>query len=222
MADLEKLEKDVSELKAEVHEMKETNIKLGNKIRNINEQLSNTFSIVFQRLRDLEKEVQNKNKAPISNMTSEKDISIPKPTEQLEKIETKRKIVKETTKRNIHQCNQCNFKGKNNVTLNKHMNTKHGDSESHQKRTKSVNDLNCVMCEEKFRYKNDLEEHINGHLEEIKEVDIDSLKIGHDLYECTMCSFESGHNDTIKEHLIKHVLSPKSTEKKDNNKKDDF
>ena len=37
MADLEKLEKDVSELKAEVHEMKETNIKL-----------SNTFSIVLK------------------------------------------------------------------------------------------------------------------------------------------------------------------------------
>ena len=37
MADLEKLEKDVSELKAEVHEMKETNI-----------MLSNTFSIVLK------------------------------------------------------------------------------------------------------------------------------------------------------------------------------
>ena len=150
-------------------------------------------------------------------MTSEKDISI-SISEPLKKMKTKGKIVKETTKQNIEKCNQC----KKKVTLNKHMNTKHGDSESHQERTKSVNDLNCVMCEEKFRYKNDLEEHINGHLEEIKEVDIDSLKIGHDLYECTMCSFESGHNDTIKEHLIKHVLSPKSTEKKDNNKKDDF
>ena len=68
------------------------------------------------------------------------------------------------------------------------------------------------MCEEKFRYKNDFEEHISEHLEEINEVEIDSLKSGHDLYECTMCSFESGHNDSIREHLIKPVLSPKSTE----------
>ena len=112
MADLEKLKKNVSELKAEVHEMKETNIKLGNKIRNVNEQLSNTFSIVFKRLRDLEKEVQDQNKAAISDMTSEKDIAISKPIEPLEKIDTKGKIVKETRKQNIHQCNQCNFKTK--------------------------------------------------------------------------------------------------------------
>ena len=78
--------------------MKETNINLGNKIRNINEQLSNTFSIFFKRLRDLEKEVQDKNKASITDMTSEKDISISKPTEPLKKMKTKGKIVKETPK----------------------------------------------------------------------------------------------------------------------------
>ena len=81
------------------------------------------------------------------------------------------------------------------------------------KKKENVNELNCIFCE------NYLEEHISDHLEEIKEINIESLKSGHDIYECTMCSFESGHNDSIREHLIKHVLS-KSSEKKDDFGKD--
>ena len=56
MANLEKFQREVGELKSAIHEIKETNKKLDHKIRNINEQLSNTFSIVFKRLMDLEKE----------------------------------------------------------------------------------------------------------------------------------------------------------------------
>ena len=170
---------------------------------------------------DLEREVeyQNEKKAAMRDMSSETEIILSKPTSPLKGMKTKNKIVKDTTtKPDLYKCNQCNFKGKNKVTLNKHMNTKHGDSEKKE----NVNELNCIFCEKKFVYKNYLEEHISEHLEEIKEINIESLKSGHDIYECTMCSFESGHNDSIKEHLIKHVLSPKSTEKKDNNKKDDI
>ena len=45
-------------------------------------------------------------------------------------------------------------------------------------------------------------------------MDIDHLKIGLDLYECTLCSFESGQSDSIREHLIEHVLASRSTGKK--------
>ena len=34
---------------------------------------------------------------------------------------------------------------------------------------------------------------------------LESLTNGHDLFECNLCSFESGHEDSVKEHLIEHV-----------------
>ena len=60
MANIEKLEKEVGELKSAILEIKKTKKKLDHKIRNINEQLSNTFSIVFKRLMDLEKKIYTK------------------------------------------------------------------------------------------------------------------------------------------------------------------
>ena len=30
---------------------------------------------------------------------------------------------------------------------------------------------------------------------------------GHDLFECNLCSFESGHEDSVKEHISAHVNS---------------
>ena len=29
------------------------------------------------------------------------------------------------------------------------------------------------------------------------------------MFDCNICSFESGHQDSVKEHLIQHVNSPK-------------
>ena len=36
-------------------------------------------------------------------------------------------------------------------------------------------------------------------------MDITTLTNGHDLFECNLCSFESGLGDSIREHLIDHV-----------------
>ena len=46
-------------------------------------------------------------------------------------------------------------------------------------------------------------------------MNIESLTNGHDLFECNLCSFESGHEDSVKEHLIQHVNPPKVCEKTD-------
>ena len=44
-------------------------------------------------------------------------------------------------------------------------------------------------------------------------MDIASLTNVHDVFECNLCSFESGHEDSVKEHMIEHVNSPpKKTE----------
>ena len=50
-----------------------------------------------------------------------------------------------------------------------------------------------------------LRKHIDEHIEKIEGLDIASLTKGHDLFECNLCSFESGHKDSIREHLISHV-----------------
>ena len=46
-----------------------------------------------------------------------------------------------------------------------------------------------------------------------ENIDVASLTNGHDVFECNLCSFESGHEDSVKEHMIEHVNSPpKKTE----------
>ena len=114
MTNIGKLEVEVGELKSAIHENKETNKKLDHKIRNINEQLSNTFSIVLKQLMDLEKENIYKKEAALNDTRLETDNIILKSMVQLDTTKTKKKLVQEAnTKKHKYQCNQCNFKGKN-------------------------------------------------------------------------------------------------------------
>ena len=157
----------------------------------------------------------NEKEAALNDISSATENVTPEPVVPLEEIKTKKKIVKKTsTKHHTYKCNQCNFKGNNQITVNKHMNKKHDQVKTHQDGKKDVVEFECSLCEEKFSDIKDLEVHTSEHLEDIKEMDIDSLKSGHDIYECTLCPFESGHNDNIREHLVEHVLASKSNEKK--------
>ena len=36
-------------------------------------------------------------------------------------------------------------------------------------------------------------------------MDIASITNGHNLFECNLCGFDSGHGDSIREHMIDHV-----------------
>ena len=52
---------------------------------------------------------------------------------QLDKTKTKQKLVQEAnTKQHKYQCNQCIFKGKNQVPLNKHMNANYNEVKTPQ------------------------------------------------------------------------------------------
>ena len=165
MENLEKIENEVAELKSEVHSMKERNNMLEKKIRNINEQLSNTFSIVFKRLIDLERQNLNEKENALNDISSATENVTPEPVVPLEEIKTKKKIVKKTsTKHHTYKCNQCNFKGNNQITVNKHMNKKHDQVKTHQDGKKYVLDFECSSCEEKFSNIKDLEEHISENL----------------------------------------------------------
>ena len=97
--------------------------------------------------------------------------------------------------------------------MNKHINTNKDKVKPPKEKKKKVAVSRCSLCEEKFKCINDLKEHITEHLDDIKEIDIDHLKSDHEIYEGTLCLFESGHCDRIREHTIAHILESKPTEK---------
>ena len=108
------------------------------------------------------------------------------------------------------QCQHCSYECQNNVNLQKHANTKHAGMG-----TGSKDDYiryKCALCEDRLDTSKEYEQHIAEHIEEIEEMDIESLTNAHDLFEC---SFESRHEDSIREHLIEHVNHPNYSETTD-------
>ena len=87
------------------------------------------------------------------------------------------------------------------------MNTKHHVNESNSKGTEKA--IECILCEEKFNSVNKFQEHISEHLEEIDVIDIETRTNDEDMFKCDMCSFESGLENSIRDHLIEHVMVPK-------------
>ena len=98
------------------------------------------------------------------------------------------------------KCQQCDFVCSKNETLMKHTNTKHGD-----KTKTDMSKSKCSICDDKFETKADFQKHKEEHMEEIEGLDISTLTNGHDLFECNLCSFESGYGDSIREHLVDHL-----------------
>ena len=104
------------------------------------------------------------------------------------------------------KCQECSYECQNHVTLQKHCNTKHAWMATVTKRV--AIDQECGLCEDKFSTSEDFNQHIAEHIEEIKNISIENLTNGHDLFECNMSSFEFGHEDSVKEHIIEHVNPP--------------
>ena len=107
-------------------------------------------------------------------------------------------------KNSFYECDTCDYKSTTTLTLTKHKNTKHV----------IVKQSECSMCEEKFDNYNEYTDHINDHLKEIEEINIEDLKSGHEVFECSLCKFESNDTDLIKNHLATHVLQTKKSSKK--------
>ena len=56
----------------------------------------------------------------------------------------------------------------------------------------------CSLCDDDFNTLKEFEEQ----KDEIKEIDVSTLTNGLELLERNLSSFESGHEDSIKEHLL--------------------
>ena len=96
--------------------------------------------------------------------------------------------------------------------MNKHINTKHG-----VKTVPKTSSFECSICEDKFKTESKFLKHKEEHMEEIEGLDISALTNGQEMFECNLCSFESGHEDSVKEHLINnlnHTKEPENHEKK--------
>ena len=107
----------MADLKCEIVEMNQANKRLENNISSENEQLTNTFSIVFERIKNLEKvfELQKVKDVVIDNISPEAEAG-------REQVQSNEKNQSQSI--TWHQCNMCDFKGKIQVTVKKHMNIK--------------------------------------------------------------------------------------------------
>ena len=65
-----------------------------------------------------------------------------------------------------------------------------------------TNSFECSICEDKFKNKYEFLKHKEEHIEEIEELDISTPTNGHEMFECNTCSFECGHEDSVKDNLI--------------------
>ena len=66
-------------------------------------------------------------------------------------------------------------------------------------------DHECSLCEDKFRTQEEYDKHVNKHIQEINQIDIETLKGGHDIFKCNLCDFQTGDTATIKDHLKDHI-----------------
>ena len=70
---------------------------------------------------------------------------------------------------------------------------------------KIVCGLECSNCEKKFSSTQELGDHIEEHLEEIEQMDVEYFKKGHESFICNKCNFNSNDIRKIKIHLSIHI-----------------
>ena len=108
---------------------------------------------------------------------------------------------------NTVNCQKCEL-------LDNHINELHNNKSSFIKEAPKVSepyDHECSLCEDKFSTQEDYDDHVNEHIQEINQMDIDTLKGSHDIFECNLCDFQSDDTATVKDHLKYHINTTLST-----------
>ena len=230
---IENMENQLSALKHEVEEMNKSNkqkldlvrVEAGANSKQLC-QLMKTVADIVQRLEIMDEWQKD---------TTERDVHVDEPTDEtevktcddhkkktkadsdnqeemidMEKVtatsKDKRNETEETSaevQKEKYKCEKCDFISNKEITMNKHKNTKH---------VQKLSGKECSLCEDSFTTEMELKKHIDEHIDEIENLDIVSLTNGHDLFECNLCSFESGLGDSIRKHIIDHVLPQRHEE----------
>ena len=107
----------------------------------------------------------------------------------------------------LHQFNECDYTASKEITMKEHFNSKHYNTVNCQKCELLDNHINehhnnkssfiketpkvsepdnheCSLCEDEFSTREDYDEHMNEHIQEINQIDIETLKSSHDIFEC--------------------------------------
>ena len=80
------------------------------------------------------------------------------------------------------KCYICSFNAGTKNTLRKHINIKHPESKLDRVILKdsSQGEIECSMCQDKFPTSKEFNNHIEEHLTEIDDIDVEYLKSGHE------------------------------------------
>ena len=90
----------------------------------------------------------------------------------------------------------------------KHVNTKHPESKLERLvlKNSSQGDPEYSMYQDKFPTSKELNSHIEEHLKEIEDIDVEYLKSGHEEFECSQCQFKVNDDEGVKDHLTSHAM----------------
>ena len=86
------------------------------------------------------------------------------------------------------KCPHCKYENISKWSFQKHCNIKHAtiykgsEEPGHE----------CSLCSDQLSTIEKLHDHKADHLEEIESIDVASLTNGNELFQCNICSFESG------------------------------
>ena len=63
----------------------------------------------------------------------------------------------------------------------------------------------CSRCDEKCQTSEELSDHIEDYLQEIRDLDVTELNNGHKKFECNICQYQTSKYDEVRKHLISHT-----------------
>ena len=205
--------KKLDRLEQELSDLKETVFNLSSRCEELKLQLQKVnFDDVKQHENEDIEHLKETVKKLLKQSKAKNEKHMCKKSEVRKKTKCKKvKIVK------MYECKQCDYKCEKEITLKKHRNTKHINhhdiSNIYPEKVIQHNIDNhiseCSICDDKFLTEEEYTNHIQEHLQEIKEIDVEYLKSGHEIFDCNTCHFKSNIPEAIKSHLTAHVLKPK-------------
>ena len=114
-----------------------------------------------------------------------------------------------------YKCDRCGTTFLSKDKMESHIVLNHNKDQEKLSGSLSENDVSiscvqeCSLCEDKFVTKKEFKIHVANHLSEIQDIDVEHLKSGHEIFVCSICSFESNIDKDIKNHLAEHTLTPR-------------
>ena len=88
--------------------------------------------------------------------------------------------------------------------LRKHSNTIHPVMVSQVEKAKTCTQK-CPLCDDRFNTQQDFNDHLQMHLEDIKQMEPKESLDKQVTFKCKVCDFKSRNDKAIKIHLLEHI-----------------